>query len=118
VAQSAPYRAHPDRAEPAGRDAALTITIPADPANGTLAGSYTFGKSYTPGEGLLQRATYPATTGALPTETVSYGYNGMSQLSSVGGLASYTLSTSYDQWSHPLQSQLGFGTNTAWVAYT
>ncbi|MEV0269709.1 RHS repeat-associated core domain-containing protein [Hamadaea sp. NPDC050747] len=92
-----------------------SVTIPADPANGngiaTLANTYTFSYTYTPSSGLHKTTAFPATTGALPAETVNYTYNVMDMPNSMGNLSGdYVHSTTYNQYG--LISQVQMGTNS------
>ncbi|WP_203924604.1 polymorphic toxin-type HINT domain-containing protein [Rugosimonospora africana] len=85
-----------------------TITIPTD---GALAGSYTFTNTYAPTTGALSKTDYPATSGALPKETVNYGYNTQGQLVSVGGGGPYIEATTFTPYGEPERVQLGILTN-------
>ena len=63
--------------DPAGHPVSTTYTIPSGTTTGPLAGSYTFGASYTT-DGRPATQTYAA-AGPLPQETVTYGYNNLAQ---------------------------------------
>ncbi|MBV1856755.1 RHS repeat-associated core domain-containing protein [Catellatospora tritici] len=89
------------------------VNIPADPRNGTLSGDYTFTNTYSPMNGLLTKMAFPATTGALPAETVNHNYNALDQPISVGDLlGAYINSITYNQYGLVSQTQLGTGTNS------
>ncbi|MFY1690425.1 RHS repeat-associated core domain-containing protein [Plantactinospora sp. WMMB782] len=101
-----------------GDEVGVNVTIPADPANGTLAGTYSFGREYTPTNGLLKKSLFPA-GGGLPAETVNHTYTALDLPSGVGSsLGNYVDSTRYNAFGQVSQSKFGFGTtNTAWTTY-
>ncbi|MBD0739385.1 polymorphic toxin-type HINT domain-containing protein [Streptomyces sp. CBMA29] len=83
-----------------GNPTKTTTTIPASVAG--LAGSYSYFHGYTPNLGLPLSTTYPA-VGNLPSEKVSYGYNSMDMVDSVGGVSTYTRDTMFDAYSRVSQ---------------
>ncbi|WP_280665491.1 MULTISPECIES: RHS repeat-associated core domain-containing protein [unclassified Kitasatospora] len=88
------------------------VTIPASPAAGSLAATYTFQHSYSTTTGLPAKSTIPA-AGGMAAETVGYSYIGALDLpSGIGGLNVYAQSTSYDAYGHVQQETLGTGTTT------
>ncbi|GIE29391.1 type IV secretion protein Rhs [Actinoplanes italicus] len=92
-----------------GSSRGATITIPA--AEGTLAGTYTFSKLYTPNSGLLSRDVYPF-KGGLPSETVDYGYSGVLDLpTTTVGLSAYGSGVTYDAWGRVVQQTFGSSPN-------
>ncbi|AVT37126.1 sugar-binding protein [Plantactinospora sp. BB1] len=101
-----------------GEEVGVNVTIPADPANGTLAGTYSFGREYSPTNGLLKKSIFPA-GGGLPAETVNHTYTALDLPSGVGSsLGNYVDSTRYNAFGQVSQSKFGFGTtNTAWTTY-
>lgn len=103
-----------------GDPADTTVTIPADPANGSLAGSYTIKNSYNSGDGVLEHITYPATGTALPAERVNILYDRFSDPSAVGGLGDYIDSSTYTPFTELNTIKLGYGVGdtSAELAYT
>ncbi|MFF7156128.1 polymorphic toxin-type HINT domain-containing protein [Streptomyces sp. NPDC008139] len=83
-----------------GNPTKTTTTIPASVSG--LAGSYSYFHGYTPNLGLPLSTTYPA-VGNLPSEKVSYGYNSMDMVDSVGGVSTYTRDTTFDAYSRVSQ---------------
>ncbi|MFJ8582613.1 polymorphic toxin-type HINT domain-containing protein [Micromonospora sp. NPDC093277] len=79
-------------------------TIPA--SEGALAGSYSFGQSYTDIIGLPKTTTYPL-AGGLPEERVTIGYNGLDMPVSVTGLSKYLQTTTYSEYGEPLRLTMG-----------
>ncbi|RKN35413.1 RHS repeat domain-containing protein [Micromonospora musae] len=98
-----------------GNSLGTTVTIP--DSEGALAGSYTFGHTYTSVLGLLLTDTYPA-KGGLPSETVFHGYSEFDMPQSLVGLNSYTTDVSYDAWGRVDQQSLGISTSAAYVTNT
>ncbi|WP_018349903.1 polymorphic toxin-type HINT domain-containing protein [Longispora albida] len=68
------------------------LVIPA--AEGNLAGEYAYSSTFN-ADGSVATATLPV-TGDLPAETLTYGYNNAGLPTTLNGLSSYALSTSYD----------------------
>ena len=88
-----------------GESIGTSLTIPAS-ENG-LAGTYRVRHLYTPTLGLPLFDLYDA-GGGLPKEQVSYSYRSQFDLpDSVGGLSSYTQSTSYDAYSRVNELTIG-----------
>jgi RHS repeat-associated protein len=100
-----------------GSSRGTTVTIPA--AEGTLAGTYTFSKTYTPNLGLLSRDIYPA-KGGLPLENVGYTYSGPLYMpDGVGtGSALYASGITYDAWGRVLQQKIGGSPNQGYLTNT
>ncbi|MBV1854119.1 RHS repeat domain-containing protein [Catellatospora tritici] len=93
-----------------------TVNIPADPRNGTLAGSYLFTNTYSLTNGLLTKVAFPATTGALPAETVNFGYNGLDLPTSTSSLlGAYINTTTYNDFGLVSQVQMNTGTNASYL---
>ncbi|MDG4785251.1 RHS repeat-associated core domain-containing protein [Micromonospora sp. WMMD1102] len=101
-----------------GEEVGVNVTIPSDPANGSLAGTYTFTREFTTTNGLLKKSLFPA-GGGLPAETVNHTYTALDLPSGVGSsLGNYVDSTRYNAFGQVSQSKFGFGTtNTAWTSY-
>jgi RHS repeat-associated protein len=101
-----------------GNPLGVTVTVPPDPANGGLAGSYTFTNTYTTDTGTLLQTRYP-NAGGLPSETVSYGYDNIDNPTAVGGLGDYVDSSYFTPFSQPQSVQLGFAIspNSATLGY-
>jgi RHS repeat-associated protein len=76
----------------AGRATTGTVTIPSGERG--LAGTYTYGSTYTP-TGKLATTTMPA-AGGLAAEKLTYGYDGLGQPATLTGQTSYVTQTSYD----------------------
>ncbi|WP_177246570.1 polymorphic toxin-type HINT domain-containing protein [Actinacidiphila alni] len=83
-----------------GNPTKITTTVPSNVTG--LAGSYSYLYAYTPNLGLPLSTTYPA-VGNLPSEKVSYGYNSMDMVDSVGGLSTYARDTTFDAFSRVVQ---------------
>ncbi|MEV6692209.1 RHS repeat-associated core domain-containing protein [Micromonospora sp. NPDC051196] len=99
-----------------GKSLGQTVTIP--DSEGTLAGSYTFGHTYTNVLGLPLTDSYPA-KGSLPAETVVHGYAGVLDLpTTLGGLAGYSQNVSYDAWGRANQQKIGSASSFALVTNT
>ncbi|MBO3747458.1 hypothetical protein J5X84_15380 [Streptosporangiaceae bacterium NEAU-GS5] len=79
-----------------GRPLGSTLTIP--PAEGALAGSYTFGTTYKQ-DGQIATTTTPA-VGGLAAETISYGYNAV-------GDPTYLMSGSQTYVNDAIYNQIG-----------
>ncbi|MEV0607139.1 RHS repeat-associated core domain-containing protein [Polymorphospora rubra] len=90
-------------------------TIPA--SEGALAGQYSFGASYSANTGLLKTNTYPSGAG-LPSEVVTYGYNGLDMLDNVRGLARYLQATNYSPYGEPLRHTFGNLGKEIFLSYT
>ncbi|WP_144056931.1 polymorphic toxin-type HINT domain-containing protein [Micromonospora lupini] len=90
-------------------------TIP--PSEGALAGTYSFGASYTPNVGLPKTNTYPS-GGGLPAETVTYGYDGLDMPVSVTGLSKYLQTTQYSRYGEPLRHTLGAPGKEVYLSYS
>ncbi|MFE3470853.1 polymorphic toxin-type HINT domain-containing protein [Streptomyces bacillaris] len=90
-----------------GRPVASTLQLPADDpfvqagAPGTL--EYT---SYFNIDGSLQNSKEPA-LGGLPSETIGYGYDGVGNITSIGGSTGYLLDVDYSALSQAQQLVLG-----------
>ncbi|MFE5995279.1 polymorphic toxin-type HINT domain-containing protein [Streptomyces sp. NPDC056454] len=90
-----------------GRPVGAKLQLPAnDPfvqagAPGTL--EYT---SYYNIDGSLQNTKEPA-VGGLPSETIGYGYDGLGNVTSIGGSTGYLLDVDYSALSQPQQLVLG-----------
>ncbi|MEV6926280.1 RHS repeat-associated core domain-containing protein [Dactylosporangium sp. NPDC051485] len=99
-----------------GKQLGQTVTIPAAPGNGGLAGTYTFSSEYSQTAGLLLKTNYPL-AGGLPKETVNTTYTALDSMSGVGSsFGDYIDSTVYSPYGQVSQTKLGFGTtNTAWT---
>lgn len=87
-----------------GQPTGSSVTIPSTVAG--LAGTYTYTNTYTTVTGLPFSTSYPA-AGTLPAEKVTYGYNALDEVTAVGGLASYTSSTTYDAYARVTQMTVG-----------
>ena len=99
-----------------GSSLGATVTIPG--TEGALAGSYAFGHTYTSVLGLPLTDTYPA-KGGLPSETVLHGYTGVLDLpTTLGGLAGYSQSVSYDAYGRVDQQTIGSSSSHAFVTNT
>ncbi|MEU6098907.1 RHS repeat-associated core domain-containing protein, partial [Streptomyces sp. NPDC047079] len=59
-------------------------------------------------DGTLKSTKEPA-AGGLPSEIVDYGYDGLGNLTSIGGASGYLLNVSYSALAQPLQMTLGTG---------
>ncbi|WP_326559433.1 RHS repeat-associated core domain-containing protein [Micromonospora sp. NBC_01796] len=90
------------------------ITVPA--SEGALAGTYSFGASYTATTGLPKTNTYPS-GGGLPSEVVTYGYDGLDMPVSVTGLSRYLQSTAYSEYGEPLRQTLGAINKEVFLTY-
>ncbi|MBV1854116.1 RHS repeat domain-containing protein [Catellatospora tritici] len=96
-----------------------TVSIPADPRNGALAGDYTFANTYSLVNGLLKKIDYPLTTGALPAETVNFNYNLLDlPTSTTSLLGSYVNTTTYNQFGLVSQVQMNTSTNAFYLTPT
>ncbi|MBV1856079.1 TreTu family toxin [Catellatospora tritici] len=94
----------------------VTVGIPADPRNGTLAGSYLFTNTYSLNNELLTKVAYPVTTGALPAETVNFGYNVLDLPTSTSSLlGAYINTTLYNDYGLVSQVQMNTGTNASYL---
>src|SRR5262249_19688762 len=74
------------------RTTGASITVPA--VEGALAGTYTTSNTYNVDASVATPAL-PA-VGALPTETLRYGYNSLSMPVTVSGTSTYVTETDYD----------------------
>ncbi|MEU6024604.1 RHS repeat-associated core domain-containing protein [Micromonospora sp. NPDC047134] len=97
-----------------GTSLGQTITIP--DSEGALAGSYTFGRTYT-SIGLPFTDTYPA-KGSLPSEFVGHGYGRLDLPTTLTGLAGYLQDATYDAWGRVNQQKLGSANSFALVTNT
>jgi RHS repeat-associated protein len=93
-----------------GESLGETVTVPSGP----LAGSYAFGHSYTPVNGLPLTDTYPQ-AGGLPKETVSHGYTGGINLPNTltTGTNGLLQAVTYDANQRPTLVTIGAGSNEA-----
>ncbi|MCX4425853.1 polymorphic toxin-type HINT domain-containing protein [Streptomyces mirabilis] len=98
-----------------GKPTGTKITIPGSVTG--LAGSYAYTYAYSSNTELPKSVTYPA-AGSLPAETVNTGYNVYDLPNSVGGLNTYTGSTSYDAYSRVLSTTLGLRAASAVLGYS
>ncbi|MEU1586619.1 RHS repeat-associated core domain-containing protein [Micromonospora sp. NPDC005710] len=99
-----------------GSSLGATVTIP--DTEGGLGGSYVFGHTYSSVLGLPLTDTYPA-KGSLPSETVLHGYTGVLDLpTTLGGLAGYSQSVSYDAYGRVDQQKIGSASSHAFVTNT
>ncbi|MGI8336253.1 RHS repeat-associated core domain-containing protein [Actinomadura scrupuli] len=102
-----------------GKPLGMTVSIPA--SEGALAGDYAFTKVYTDTLGLLDSETYPASpgSGALPDETVIYGYTGAFDLpAGLGGIDGYVADTSYTAYGQVAQTKIGTTITSAFLTST
>ncbi|MFF5230211.1 RHS repeat-associated core domain-containing protein [Dactylosporangium sp. NPDC000521] len=101
-----------------GNPTGTTVVIPATPANGSLAGTYTFTSQYTATNELLQKTLFPS-GGGLPAETVNRTYTATDLPSGIGSaLGPYVDSTRYTPFGQVSQTKFGFGTtNVSWATY-
>nr|WP_037677282.1 RHS repeat-associated core domain-containing protein [Streptomyces griseus] len=89
------------------RAVATQLTLPADdPLVKAGVPQTVLFSSYYNLDGTLQNKKEPA-LGGLPSETVDYGYTGLSQVKSINGSTGYLLDTDYSELGQPQQLVLG-----------
>ncbi|MFF2614878.1 RHS repeat domain-containing protein [Kitasatospora sp. NPDC058046] len=91
-----------------GRPTRTTLSVPSVPGQEALAGSYVSGTIYRL-DGKQQSVSYPA-AGNLAAESVAYGYDALTRMTTAQGLSSYLTGQTYSLTSKPLQSTLSDGT--------
>jgi RHS repeat-associated protein len=92
-----------------GNSQGVTVTVPPDPTNGKLAGTYTFANTYDSWSGLLDETDYPASEG-LPAETLYRDYDPLGNMQGVTGKGAYIFNSSYGPFNQVSVSQLNNGT--------
>ena len=96
---------------PTGQPTGSMITLP--PALTAFgASTFTYTNTYTPVTGLPLATTLPG-AGTMPAETITTGYNAMGMPNSIGGLATYASSTTYDAYSRVSKESLGLRLTSA-----
>lgn len=92
-----------------GRATGTRLELPADDPFVAAGASRTFDfeSSYSV-DGSLRMTREPA-MGGLPSEAIDYGYDGLGNLTSIGGSTGYLRDVSYSALSQPLQLTLGTG---------
>ncbi|WP_139216426.1 polymorphic toxin-type HINT domain-containing protein [Streptomyces sp. CC77] len=95
------------------RPTGTRITIPSTPMTTGLAGTYTYGSTYT-ATGLLQSVDLPATPGGLAAEKVITRYDGEGSPRTTSGLAWYTAETVLNPFGQVLRTASGEAPNRVW----
>ncbi|MBC6451700.1 RHS repeat-associated core domain-containing protein [Actinokineospora xionganensis] len=95
-----------------GRATSMSVVIPA--AEGPLAGTYTFGTSYSAYNSLVLRETVPA-VGGLQAENIVHTYNDMDQPLSTYGSSDYASEHMYSPYGETLRVTLGASPNKVWL---
>ncbi|WP_236242795.1 polymorphic toxin-type HINT domain-containing protein [Streptomyces sp. CC228A] len=95
------------------RPTGTRITIPSTPRTTGLAGTYTYGSTYT-ATGLLQSVDLPATPGGLAAEKVITRYDGEGSPRTTSGLAWYTAETVSNPFGQVLRTASGEAPNRVW----
>jgi RHS repeat-associated protein len=96
-----------------GRPTSSSVVIPA--AEGNLAGTYTFGASYSSVTGQVLAETMPA-AGGLAAENVIHTYNDLGLPESTYGLNTYASEHMYSPYGETLRTTLGVSPNKVWVS--
>ncbi|WP_436495337.1 RHS repeat-associated core domain-containing protein [Actinokineospora sp. HUAS TT18] len=111
------YTQRVDNYDALGRVTSSSVVIPA--AEGKLAGTYTFGASYSSVTGQLLAETKPA-AGSLVAENIIHTYNDLGLPESTYGLNTYASEHMYSPYGETLRTTLGVSPNKVWVssAYT
>ncbi|MGW7312722.1 ricin-type beta-trefoil lectin domain protein [Streptomyces sp. NPDC054865] len=90
------------------------VTIPDVPATKGLAGTYTYGATYTP-TGKAQSTTLPATPGGLAAEKLITRYNTDGMPQTLSGLTWYTADVKYSPFGDILRTASGNAPNRVWT---
>jgi RHS repeat-associated protein len=98
-----------------GKSTGETISIPPATEGTVLGKSYSFRHTSSNTTGLPYTDGFPA-AGGLPAETVNYSYAGLlDQLDTIGGLAGYAQTTTYDSRGRVNQEMIGTAPNLALI---
>ncbi|MFJ6938604.1 ricin-type beta-trefoil lectin domain protein [Streptomyces sp. NPDC101132] len=90
------------------------ITVPDTAATKGLAGTYTYGTSYTR-TGNVQSSTVPATPGGLAAERLVNRFDADDRQITMSGLAWYTAGTVYNPFGEVLRTASGSAPNRVWT---
>ncbi|MFL6118588.1 RHS repeat-associated core domain-containing protein [Actinophytocola sp.] len=113
------YRSEVVAYDQLGRPAGTTVTIPATREEPALAGTYTSYQSYE-ADGSVAATTYPE-IGSLPTETLTYTYDDLGELTTASGgydgeTADYVTATEYTRYGELARTRLGSPGRQVWLS--
>jgi RHS repeat-associated protein len=94
-----------------GLPSGTSMVIPS--AQGALSGTYTQQYAYAPDDQMTSRTDSAA--GGLPSETITTGYDGAGQATSVTGAIAYVNSLSYTNLGQPLQYKMGTSSQPVYI---
>lgn len=109
------YTQRVDQYDSLNRPTSVSVVIPA--VEGSLAGTYTYGASYSSVTGQLLSETLPK-VGELPRETVIHEYDQYGQPVKTFGLNTYASEHQYSPYGESLRVTLGASPNKVWVNAT
>lgn len=107
------YTQKVDNYDALGRATSSSVVIPA--VEGQLAGTFTFGASYSAITSQLLRETVPA-VGGLAAEGINHTYNDLGLPESSYGLNTYASEHLYSPYGETLRTTLGVSPNKVWVS--